>query len=504
MRAGLLVYISILAIPVFIRADGWKEVEKKAQNTVVQVWAQATKFKWLEPYRAPKQQQGAGSAFFISSTGKLLTNFHVVNSAKTLFIMVPALGQKLIRVTVQAVCPDTDVALLQVTDEGRALLEKELGTIPFLTLGDSDTLYRTQPVLALGYPLGKRYLKSTSGEIAGGEYEGYNESYIHITAPINPGNSGGPLLNEQGLVVGINSAGVPSAQNVGFIRPINDIKVLLPDLEKGGLVRKPYLGILWNRATAEHVRSLNNPEPGGVYVYQVVRDSLAASLDIQEGDMWYGIAFDNNYYAIDEHGDVSVNYNTDKILIDELLLRIPAGTPITLVLYRNGIRKELTSEFKVTALPAVRVMHPDYEEQATDYEMFGGLVCMQLCGNHFYKNKLPKSIGLLKYSLPKSSVKQVVVITHILPGSSLHKINCFHPGALFATINGQPIATLADVRNALLLSAQTGTVSIVTKDRVATVIDLEHMLKEEPRLARDFRFSITPTIQELWRLTQQP
>ena len=480
----------------------WKEVEKRAQNTVVQVWAQATKFKWLEPYRAPKQQQSTGSAFFIDNTGKLLTNFHVVDGAKSLFIMVPALGQKLVEVKVCGVCPEADAALIEVTPEGRQLLERELGAIPFLTLGDSDTLYRTQRVLALGYPLSQRYLKSTLGEVAGGDYAGNSESFIHITAPINPGNSGGPLLDEHGYVVGINSAVVPSAQNVGFIRPINSVKVLMADLEQGGLVRKPYLGILWNHATIEHARSLNNPTPGGVYVYQVVRGALAADLDIQEGDMWYAIQFNGLYYAIDEHGDVSVNYTPDKTSVDELLLRIPTGTTVTLVLYRNGERKELTCAFKVNDLPAVRFMYPDYEEQATDYEMFGGLVCMQLCANHFRKNKLPKSINLLKYSLPKNFSKNVVVITHILRGSPLDKVRCLYPGAVIDSINGQQVTTLGEVRAALMLSAQTGIVTIVTKDRTATVLSLSELLKEEPRLARDFMFSITPTMQELWRSSQ--
>jgi serine protease Do len=499
------VFLSVLLLSgLTLYADAhWKEIEKRAQNTVVQVWVQATKFEWLEPYRAPKQQQGAGSAFFIDSTGKLLTNFHVVDGAKYLFIMVPALGQELIEARVRSVCPEIDVALIEVTPESKQLLEQKLGTIPFLPLGDSDTLYRTQRVLALGYPLGQRYLKSTLGEVAGGDYAGNSESYIHITAPINPGNSGGPLLDEYGYVVGINSAGVPNAQNVGFIRPINSVKVLMADLERGGLVRKPSLGILWNHATVEHARSLNNPTPGGVYIYQVVKGSLAAQLNIQEGDMWYGIQFDEVYYAIDEHGDVSVSYTPDKISIDELLLRISTGTPVTLVLYRNGERQELTCAFKVTDLPAVRFMYPDYEEQATDYEMFGGLVCMQLCVNHFHKNKLPKSVGLLKYSLPKNFGKNVVVITHILRGSPCDKVRCFYPGAVIDSINGQQITTLAEVRAALMLSAQTGTLTLVTKDRTATVLSLSELLKEEPRLARDFMFSITPTMQELWRLSQE-
>ena len=152
------------------RTHDWKEAEEKAENAVVQVVSNHTSFNWLEPYKAPRQNQSLGTAFFINAKGTMLTNFHVVDQAKTLQIYVPALGQKAFDATIVGVCPEADVAMIQLKDEDVKFLKKTLGSIPFLMLGDSDSLYATEPVLALGYPLGQRYMKSTVGVVAGREY----------------------------------------------------------------------------------------------------------------------------------------------------------------------------------------------------------------------------------------------------------------------------------------------------------------------------------------------
>merc|ERR1712072_808058 len=74
-----------------------------------------------------------------------------------------------------------------------------------MKLGDSDKEVRGSPIMAVGYPLGMKSVKSSMGIVSG--YQQFKNSlYLSITAPINPGNSGGPLYNSQGQVVGINSA----------------------------------------------------------------------------------------------------------------------------------------------------------------------------------------------------------------------------------------------------------------------------------------------------------
>src|SRR5205085_8958749 len=108
---------------------------------------------------------------------------------------------------------------------------------------------------------GQTALKSTTGVVSGRE-----RNFIQISAPINPGSSGGPLLNAQGQVIGINSAGIVEAQNVGYAIPINDLILILPELKVTSLLRRPFLGLFFNNGSKELVQYLGNPQPGGCYI----------------------------------------------------------------------------------------------------------------------------------------------------------------------------------------------------------------------------------------------
>lgn len=477
------------------REVDWQEVEKSAQNTVVQVWAQKAEFNWLEPYKAPEQMQVSGSAFFINASGDLLTNFHVIDQAKSIFINIGIFGRRFFEVVPIGVCPESDIALLKLTPESLDMVKTLLVNIPFLPLGNSDILYPTQPVLALGYPLGQRYLKSTVGVIAGREYLDGN-SFMHITAPINPGNSGGPLLTTSGEVIGINSAGIPNAQNIGYIVPINDVKIMLEDLYKVKLYRKAYLGLNFNHATDTHSKSLNNPVPGGVYINFVQKNSVADKAGIKVGDMLYGINCSAGNYKIDQYGDVTVNWrSSDKISVSELLIRLHLGEDLELTIYRNGEEKVLPCKFELSSLYPIRYIFPDYEKDAVDYEMFGGLVIMQLRENHF---KLLHQTPLLKqYTRLDYQDREVLVITRILPGSQMHKVVCFYPGMLIDKINGVKVKNLSQLREALMLSKKSREISVMSKENVSTVVSLDKILQEEPRLSNDFIFPITKTLQNL-------
>lgn len=484
--------IAMSSISLLIMAtDDWKNIEIKTRNAVLQVLAQHAEFNWQEPYKAPEQKQGCGSAFFINAEGYAITNFHVVDQAKSLQVCIPALGKKLIEAKIIGVAPERDVALIKIDDKALVEIKKTLGEVQFIELGDSDALYPTEPVLALGYPLGQRYIKSTVGVIAGREYID-RKSYMHITAPINPGNSGGPLLNRSGKVVGINSAGVPGAQNVGYIIPINDVKNLLKSLYSKPLIHKPILGIWCNPTTEEHAKTLKNPSPNGVYINNITKNSIADKSGIKQGDMLYEI----NGFEVDQYGDVTVGWaSSGKVSLDEFLMRLSLGDPLKLVVYRKGKKLTFDCKYELTALKPIRFIYPDYEPQAIDYEMFGGLCFMTLRINHF--SVLQHSPYVAEFTNSKKHDKEIIVITKVLPGSPFHKVGCFFDGQILAKINGKKIKTLADLRDALKLSAQTGKVEISDSDKVATVLSLDEILKDEARLAKDFMFNVSDTVKYL-------
>lgn len=470
----------------------WRPIQEQVKDTVVQVFSQIAEFDMLQPYRTPQQYSAVGSGFFINEQGDLITNAHVINQARSVWIQIPSLGRRIIDVEVIGMTPDRDIALLRVKPEGLELIKSMLGGVPCLTLGDSDSVKRSDEVLALGYPLGQQSLKSTTGVISGRE-----QHMIQMSAAINPGSSGGPLLNEGGEVVGINAAGITEAQNVGYAIPINDLKIVLPELYKTKLVRKPFLGILYNNASESLTEYLGNPQPGGCYIVEVVKGSTMYRAGVKPGDMLYAI----NGHQIDIYGDMSVPWNEDKISIVDYVSRMTAGEKVNLVVYRKGDRKEVELSFDLTELPPIRKVFPGYEE--IDYEVFAGMVVMQLTLNHIHimEKVVP---GLTKFAEMKYQSEPALLITHIFANSQLYRTRTLTPGSTINEINGVKVATLAELREVLRTATSDKFLTIKASDNLMrasdnllVVLPWDKMLEEELLLARDYHYPISESVKML-------
>jgi S1-C subfamily serine protease len=181
----------------------------------------------------PQQQrsEATGSGFLIDESGRILTNYHVIQGAQT--------------VTVQFEDPSDDLALLKVDLSGV--------TARPLVLGESRKVQVGDPTLAIGNPFGlDRTLTSGIVSALQRQIQAPNnfsiDNVIQTDAPINPGNSGGPLLDAAGRVIGINSqiatgSGGNGSIGIGFAVPIDTAKQFLPQLENGGEPRIAYLGV---------------------------------------------------------------------------------------------------------------------------------------------------------------------------------------------------------------------------------------------------------------------
>lgn len=490
-------YTSHVIEKVVSSSQVWRPVQERVRDTVMQVFAQVVESDILQPYKTPAQSGGAGSGFFINEDGYFLTNAHVVDQAKTIWIQVPSLGKRIIDVELVGISHDRDIALLKVSEEGIEIIRKELGTIPYLKLGDSDLLRRSDEALALGYPLGQQSLKSTSGIVSGREHH-----LIQTSAPLNPGSSGGPLLNMRGEVIGINEAGVTSAQNVGYAIPINDVKVALADMYTVPLLRKPFLGVLFNNGSEWLTEYLGNPAPGGCYVVEVVEGSTLQRAGIRSGDMIYGI----NGHIVDMFGEMAVPWGEDKISIVDYVGRLSVGDQINLLAYRKGAKKELSARFEHAQMPAIHKIYPGYEP--IDYEVFGGMVVTELTLNHvqLMANQAP---GLVKYTEFKNQSKPVLVVTHLFPSSQIYRTRTVAVGSTINEVNGIRVHTLADLRTSLLKGSTGKFLTLRISDNVArasdnilVVLPYEKVLSEEPRLARDYRYALSDTYQEIVTATK--
>ena len=153
------------------------------------------------------QRAATGSGFFINSDGVLVTNQHVVKGCRRYWIR---LNEKLETVELLDASAFDDLAVLKFSGEGRP---------PPLKI--ADQLRLGEQVVALGFPLGDRLgtaVKVTTGNVSSLAGAEDDKKYLQFTAPIQPGNSGGPLINEKGLVVGVNTATLvgDKLQNINF------------------------------------------------------------------------------------------------------------------------------------------------------------------------------------------------------------------------------------------------------------------------------------------------
>jgi serine protease Do len=469
----------------------WLDVQKQVKDTVVQVFSQTSEFNWSEPYKTPSQGEGAGSGFFINADGDLITNYHVVAQALSVQIQIPSFGMERFDAQIVGVSPERDIALLKLTDEAKNKIKTKLKKITYLTLGDSDQILRSQEVLALGYPLAQFRLKSTLGIVSGRERHG-NFGYIQITAPLNPGNSGGPSLNVEGEVIGINTAIVADAQNVGYIVPINEVKTALEDLYKVKLLRRPTLGCLFTASTPELVDYLGNPVEGGWYVAKVFENTLLEAVGVKDGDMLYEI----NGYKVDMYGEMNVPWSEDKVSLFELLNRIKGGDKLSMLMYRKGHAKTFTFPLECKYIPPVRAVYPEFEPEMTEYDVIGGMVVMQFTLNHVQKliNSAP---NLIKYMRSDIQFEPALIISHILPNSQARKTRILRPGDIITEINGTKVKTLNEFRQAVRKSKQSGYITITTDDNLCAVLSIEKLLKDEEMLSSSFFYKKSKLLEVL-------
>jgi serine protease Do len=241
-----------------------------------------------------------GSGFFISRTGYVVTNEHVVRGAVDLRVRLHD-GREMPACVAGADGP-TDVALLKVDVRGG---------VPVLPLADSDGVRVGETSVAIGSPFGFSH-SVTSGIVSAKERvidrgserddpdasggEGAYSFFIQTDASINVGNSGGPLLDGNGAVIGINAAfwgGGQAAQGVSFAIPINIAKLLLPRLRDDGEAPRSFLGVESQPLTAALAEALKLPSPRGALIAGVLPGSAAEVAGLESGDVvltWEGRA----------------------------------------------------------------------------------------------------------------------------------------------------------------------------------------------------------------------
>jgi S1-C subfamily serine protease len=222
----------------------------------------------------------AGTGFVISADGDIATNAHVVNQATNIQVTFT-----------NGTTADAKIVGLDQTDD-LAVIKIDKTGLTALPLGSSSDLKMGEPVVAIGNALALTGgPTSTEGIVSALNRTIDTQDGQHLThliqtdAAINPGNSGGPLLTLDGKVVGIDSAGSQSAQNIGFAIAIDTAKPIIDQLQQGKTVTKAYLGVSTTTVDATVSAQYGLKVDHGLFVADVSAGSAAASAGIKPGDV---------------------------------------------------------------------------------------------------------------------------------------------------------------------------------------------------------------------------
>jgi len=284
-----------------------------------------------------KTKIGGGSGFIVSSDGYIMTCSHVVGDPEADYTVILDPKHKY---PAKILAKDSliDIAILKI--DGKNL--------PYLELGDSSQIELGETVVAIGNPLGEFEDTLSAGIISGlsrkiTAYGGLPmratslRGLIQTDAAINPGNSGGPLVNIEGKPIGINTAIVMGAQNIGFAIPINYARKTLEEVLKYGKIQRPFLGIRYFVLNKEISQANKLPVDYGALIVRenlgekaIVKNSAADKTGLKE----YDIILELNGEKINEENPLT-----------DILQKYKIGEEISLKILREG--KEMNAKLKL-------------------------------------------------------------------------------------------------------------------------------------------------------------
>ncbi|MEQ1789107.1 MAG: DegQ family serine endoprotease, partial [Rickettsiales bacterium] len=228
-----------------------------------------------------REVNSLGSGFIIEADGYVITNNHVVDDAEEITITLP--DRSKYKAEIIGRDKKTDLALLKVDTKK---------PLPFVPLGDSDSMRVGDWVIAIGNPFGlggsvtQGIISARQRSINSGPFD----DFLQTDASINRGNSGGPLFNTKGEVIGINSAIFSPSMGggsvgIGFAIPTALAKPVIEQLKEFGRTHRGWLGVKIQEVSEEIANSLGMDKPIGALVLEVAKDSPAAKAGITVGDV---------------------------------------------------------------------------------------------------------------------------------------------------------------------------------------------------------------------------
>jgi serine protease Do len=284
---------SLAADDVLHRLDtALQQVVARVSPSVVQV--QVVGFSTVDgpDGSALAHQRTIGSGVIVAPDGYVVTNHHVVRGAQRIRVVLPAspgdgpgrggaAGRgRLYEARVVGLHAETDLALLKIDARG----------LPALPLGSNRPLRPGQLVWAVGSPQGlaSTVTMGVISSVARQTPVSGPMLFVQTDAPINPGNSGGPLVDSDGVVVGINTFILTQSggsQGLGFAIPAGVVRFVVDSLRRHGQVRRVEMGIGAQEVTPTMAAGLGLARDYGVIISDATPGGPAAAAGALPGDL---------------------------------------------------------------------------------------------------------------------------------------------------------------------------------------------------------------------------
>jgi len=365
-----------------------------------------------------RREKSLGSGVIVSPEGYVLTNNHVIDHATE--ITVTLRDRREMKAQVVGADPRTDIALLKIDGVN----------FPYVVLGDSAQVQVGDVALAIGDPFGVGQTV-TAGIISatGRGNLGIEEveDFIQTDAPINPGNSGGALIDDQGHLIGINTAILSGNsggnQGIGFAVPVNLAHHIMDQILKNGKVDRAYLGILPQDVTPAMAKAFGVTDTRGAVVGDITPNSPASRSTLKQGDIIRSV----NGKEIDDANQLRLEVGM-----------LPPGSTATLSILRDG--KPQTVAVKLGDFPTQQE-RASAEKPAPNSSLEGVQV----------QNLTPEDAQELK--LPAAT--QGVVVAGVDPDSHAADAG-LQQGDVIQQVNHQAVHNVQDFDHALAMGKKGG------------------------------------------------
>lgn len=391
----------------------------------------------------------SGSGFFVKYNnleGYIVTNAHVIRNAVKVEISSMLTSEERFDAEVVGLVKqlEPDVALIKLTaDELQRFKSIAVREIEYLELRHGSNPFRGEEIKAIGYPMGMVEPNISGGEITnfvpGSEYS--TEHFV-TDAAINPGNSGGPSITKDGKVVGLNTAVMVGAENIGFITPASFVKIIIDNLLQKNDPHFSGIGGMLQKNAENFNALLKQSSAKGVIVANVLANGFLQAAGLQPRDVILSI----NTVEFDRHGIVIGKEGRfrHKNIYDVMKL-IAIGDEVCVVFLRDG-------EMKTTRARAVRnpekgiVSHPVIAER--EYLEVFGMIIQELSFEIIEAMRDVDANAQIDMLQSIDEEKPMLVVTHIYQGTQADEME-WPVGELIVSANEDSVHTLKELQAVL-------------------------------------------------------